>query len=163
MENRQLPRKESFAEFVLFGGPASFSKRLHIGCPNIGNRAKLLERFNAILDRRIFSNNGPFVQEFEPLVSMLLGVPHCIATSSGTAALEILTRAVALTGEVLVQSFTFIATAHALQGQGIIGVHLWGEPCDIDRLSELARRRGFALLFDASHAFMHVDARIKAE
>ncbi len=91
--------------------------------------------------------------------------------------------ALGLTGEVIIPSYTFIATAHALQWQqitpvfadiredthslnpdavermitprtsGIIGVHLWGQACDVDALTELARRRNLRLLFDAAHAF----------
>ncbi len=102
---------------------------------------------------------------------------------NGTIALEIATRALDLQGEVIVPSFTFVATAHALQWQGItpifcdinpetytadpasvekmitprttgvIGVHLWGRPCDIDALSEVANNHGLKVLFDAAHAF----------
>jgi dTDP-4-amino-4,6-dideoxygalactose transaminase len=98
-------------------------------------------------------------------------------------ALEIAIRAAGLKGEVIVPSFTFIATAHALQWQeitpvfcdieprtctidpdriealitprttGIIGVHLWGRPCAAGALTEIAQRRGLKLLFDAAHAF----------
>ena len=57
----------------------------------------------------------------------MLGVRHCIAMCNATVALEITIRALGLTGEVLVPSFTFIATAHALQWQQIIPVF-----CDVD-------------------------------
>ena len=129
------------------------------------------------------TNDGPFVREFERRVADLLDVKHCIATSNGTVALEIVARALGLTGEVIVPSLTFIATAHALQWQqitpvfcdvdpethtldparvetmitprttGIIGVHLWGRGCDIDGLQSVARRHNLKLLFDAAHAF----------
>ena len=102
---------------------------------------------------------------------------------NGTIALEIAIRALGLIGEVIVPSFTFVATAHALQWQeitpvfcdinpathhldpaqlekmitprttGIIGVHTWGRPCDIAALEDVARRRKLQLLFDAAHAF----------
>ena len=52
----------------------------------------------------------------------ILGVKHCVAMCNGTIALEIATRALELRGEVIVPSFTFIATAHALQWQGITPV-----------------------------------------
>ena len=159
------------------------NKKLFVGCPNIGNRDVLMQRFNDMLDRRWLSNNGSFVQEFESRVADYLKVKHCIAVCNGTIALELLVRALDLKGEVIVPSFTFIATAHALQWQeitpvfadidpqthtidpqhieklitprtsGIIGVHVWGQACDVQRLEKIAQQHSLKLLFDASHAF----------
>jgi dTDP-4-amino-4,6-dideoxygalactose transaminase len=136
-----------------------------------------------MLDLRWLTNDGPFVQDLESQIRGYLGVRHCITTCNGTVALEIAIRALGLTGEVIVPSFTFVATAHALQWQeitpvfcdidacshtldpqtvermitprttGILGVHIWGGPCDTAALSDIARRRNLELLFDASHAF----------
>lgn len=168
---------------AIFGGPPGFREKLHVGRPNIGNRERLLERINELLDRRWLSNNGPFVQEFEQKIAGLIGVKHCIAMCNATVALEIAIRAAELKGEVIVPSFTFIATAHALQWQeitpvfcdidprthnldprrveelitprttGIIGVHVWGRPCEVDALADIAQRHNLTLLFDAAHAF----------
>jgi len=110
-------------------------------------------------------------------------VKHCIAVCNATIGLEILTKAIALSGEVILPSFTFIATAHALQWLGItpvfcdidpvthnidplrvgeaiterttavIGVHVWGRPCNVDALVDLTHRHKLKLLFDAAHAF----------
>ena len=175
--------KLSLDDLAIFGGRPAFAEPLHVGRPNIGDRARLLERINDLLDRRWLTNEGPYVREFECRIASLAGVPHCIATCNGTMALEIGIRAAGLSQEVIVPSFTFVATAHALQWQGItpvfcdvdpdthtldpgrveelitprttgiIGVHLWGRPCSIDALGEIARHRGLKLLFDAAHAF----------
>ncbi len=175
--------KNAISELALFGGPKLFASPVHVGTPNAGDRAKLMERLNAMLDRRWFSNAGPLVGELEQRIAERLGVRHAIAICNGTVALEIAIRALDLSGEVLVPSFTFIATAHALEWQrirpvfcdidsrthrldpadvesritprttGIIGVHTWGEPCAITELTDIARRHGLRLLFDASHAF----------
>jgi len=174
--------KTSLKDFAILGGTPAFQELLHVGRPNIGNRERLMQRINDILDRRWFTNNGPVVQEFERHLVDLTGTKHCIAMCNATIALEITTRALGLKGEVIVPSFTFIATAHALQWQeitpvfcdidpkthtldpnriedmitprttGIIGVHVWGNPCDIEALSEIAERRGLRLIFDAAHA-----------
>jgi len=163
--------------------PPAFSEPLHVGRPNIGDRDSFLERVNDIFDSRWFSNNGPMVQQFEEEIAKHLGVKHCIAMCNGTIALEIAIRALGLTGEVIVPSYTFVATAHALQWQeitpvfadinpvthnldpeavrrmitprttGIVGVHLWGQPCDIDGLQTVADEYGLQLMFDAAHAF----------
>ena len=144
---------------------------------------RLLERFNQILDSRRLTNDGPFVKEFEQRIADLVEVKHCIAMCNGTMALEIAIRALEMKGEVIIPSFTFVATAHALHWQGItpvfcdidprthtldpgkveqtitpqttgiIGVHLWGHTCDIDTLAEIAARHNLKLLFDAAHAF----------
>jgi dTDP-4-amino-4,6-dideoxygalactose transaminase len=175
--------KNNWNELAIFGGEPAFENELHVGRPNIGDREKLLDRINDLLSRRWLTNNGPYVEEFEQRLVNLLGVKHCIPICNGTVALEIATRALELSGEVIIPSFTFIATAHALQWQeiapvfcdidphthtidprqverlitphtsGIIGVHLWGRPCNVEAMSEIAHRHKVKLLFDAAHAF----------
>lgn len=171
------------SRLAICGGIPAFSEPLHVGRPNIGDRNHLLERINDALDRRWLTNNGPLVQELEQKIAAFLGVRHCIAMCNATVALEILIRAVGMKGEVIVPAFTFVATAHALQWQevtpvfcdidpkthnidpdrvelmitprttGIIGVHVWGRPCNIEALSQISRRNNLHLIFDAAHAF----------
>lgn len=175
--------KECSRDLAVFGASPAFEEKLHVGRPNIGDRKRLLERFNEVLDRQWLTNEGPLAQEFEQRLADFLGVKHCIAICNGTVALEIAIRAMELRGEVVIPSFTFVATAHALQWQeitpvfcdidpkthnldpysvekmitprttGIIGVHVWGRPCDVEALQEIAQRRKLKLLFDAAHAF----------
>jgi len=175
--------KKSIEDLAIFGGNPSFSHSLHVGRPNIGNREKLMERINHILDSRWLTNDGVLVQEFEKKIAEIVGVKHCIAMCNATIALEIAIRALELKGEVIVPSMTFVATAHALQWQeitpvfcdidpvtcnidprkieqmitprttGIIGVHLWSRPCDIEEMEEIARRNNLKLVYDAAHAF----------
>jgi dTDP-4-amino-4,6-dideoxygalactose transaminase len=188
MDRRQyfvitMPTKSTIEDLALFGGPPALTEKLHVGRPNVGDRARLLERVNDILDRRWFTNAGPYVAEFESRVARLVGVKHCIACCNATIALELVIRALGLKGEVIVPSFTFVATAHALQWQeitpvfadidpqthlidpasvlrlitprtsGIIGVHTWGQCCDVDRLQAIADEHELELLFDAASAF----------
>jgi dTDP-4-amino-4,6-dideoxygalactose transaminase len=175
--------KHQLNDLAFFGGKPAFEEPLHVGRPNIGNRDAFMKRVGDILDRRWLTNYGPVLQEFERQIASFVGVKHCVATCNATVALEIAIRALDMKGEVIVPSFTFIATAHSLQWQqitpvfcdiephtccidpskveslitprttGIIGVHLWGRPCDVDALTEIAQRRGLKLLFDAAHAF----------
>jgi dTDP-4-amino-4,6-dideoxygalactose transaminase len=123
-------KKRTFKDLAYFSGIPLFPEPLHVGRPNIGNRERLLERFNDLLDRRWLTNGGPYVQEFERKIELLLGVKHCIAMCNATVALEITSRALGLEGEVIIPSFTFVATAHALQWQQITPVF-----CDIDPLT----------------------------
>lgn len=175
--------KQRLADLAIFGGTPEFGEVLHVGCPNIGDRQRLRDRINDMLDRRWLTNQGPHVKEFEGRLAEMLGVKHCIAMCNGTVALEITARALNLNGEVIVPAFTFIATAHALQWQemkpvfcdvdpqthnidprqversiahrttGIVGVHLWGQPCDVESLAEIAARHNLKLMYDAAHAF----------
>lgn len=170
-------------DFAVFGGTPSFEEKLHVGRPNIGDRQVLMERIEDVLDSRWLTNNGRYVQEFERELSELLGVKHCIAVCNATVGLEIAIEAAGLGGEVIIPSLTFIATAHALQWQGmepvfcdvdpethnldparveeaitprttgILGVHLWGRGCDVQALTDIARRHDLKLIFDAAHAF----------
>src|SRR5258708_2502009 len=111
--------KNDKKNLAVLGGPRSFAEPLHVGRPNVGDRARLLERIGGILDRRWLSNQGPVVSEFEERLADYVGVKHCIAMCNATVALEIAIRALELRGEVIVPAFTFIATAHALQWQRI--------------------------------------------
>jgi dTDP-4-amino-4,6-dideoxygalactose transaminase len=85
--------KSSVDQLAVFGGSPAFEEKLHVGRPNIGDRGRLLERINDILDRRWLTNNGPYVQEFEQKIADLVGVKHCIAVCSATVGLEIAIRA----------------------------------------------------------------------
>lgn len=174
--------KRNISQLAIFGGEKEFDEPLFVGRPNIGDREKFLNRVNSILDNRWFTNYGPFVRQFEEELAKEADVKHAIAMSNGTVALEIAIRALGMTDEVIVPSMTFIATAHALQWQritpvfadvdpvsltldpemvekmitprttGIIGVHLWSRPCDIEALQNIADRYNLKLLFDAAHA-----------
>lgn len=175
--------KDDVSGLAISGGTPAFDRQLHVGRPNVGNREKLLERINDLLDRRWLTNGGTYVKELEERIASIVGVKHCVAMCNATIGLEIAIKAVGMKGEVIVPSFTFIATAHALQWlgitpvfcdvdprthnldpsrveqlitprtTGIIGVHLWGRGCDVEALTELAERHRLRLLFDAAHAF----------
>lgn len=166
----------------MLGAAPRFESVLHVGRPNVGSRERLLERLNDMLDRRWFSNDGPFVQEFEAKVASIAQTRHCVAMCNATVALEIAIRALEMTGEVIVPSYTFVATAHALQWQeitpvfadidpatctvdprsiervisaktsAILGVHLWGHACDTDGIEAIGRQYGLRVMYDAAHA-----------
>lgn len=184
-----MPRPEQFkcihraADLAINGAPPAFSTPLHVGRPNIGDQKRYAEVMAEMFGRRWLSNDGPLVQELERRIEAYLGVKHCIAMCNGTIALEIAIRALGLSGEVIVPSWTFVATAHALHWQGItpvfadidsqthnldpesvrrvltprttgiIGVHLWGRAAPTEALQEVADEHGLQLMFDAAHAF----------
>src|SRR3954466_4123166 len=85
----------------------AFAEPRHVGYPNVGDRQVLMRRIEGILDRNWLTNNGPLVNEFEDSVAEITGVRHCVATCSGTIALQIAVLAAGLQGEVITTPFTF--------------------------------------------------------
>lgn len=171
------------ADLAVCGAPPAFSEPVHVGRPNVGSKREFLARIGEMLDRNWLTNNGPLVQELETRIADYLGVRNCVAMCNGTVALEIAIRALGLSGEVIIPSYTFVATAHALHWQeitpvfadidprthtldpaavrkmitprttGIIGVHLWGRAAPHRELQEIADEHGLTLMYDAAHAF----------
>lgn len=177
-----MSQKLTAADLAVLGGRPAFDATVHVGAPNIGDRQRLHDLIDDALDRRWLSNDGPYVQAFERRLTDLLAVRHCVATCNATTGMMLLVQALGLQEEVILPSLTFVASAHALTWQGItpvfcdvdpvtwtldpsrveelitprttaiVGVHLWGTPCDVDGLQELATRYGLKLVFDAAHA-----------
>ena len=170
-------------DLAIFGSKPLFAEQLCVNRPNVGNRNKFLDRVNEMFDCQIFTNGGSMVSQLEHEISDFLNVKHCVLTCNGTMALQLISQSLGLQGEVIVPSFTFIATAHAMLWQGltpvfcdvdihtnnidplaceklitektsaILAVHLWGRPCDTEKLEELAAKYNLKLFFDSAHAF----------
>lgn len=168
---------------AVLGASPRFAAPRHVGTPNVPDPSALTARLEGALGRRYLTNGGPLVEEFEARVADRLGVRHCISTVNATLGLMLVARALGLSGEVAMPSFTFVATAHAMRWLGlrprfcdidpathtldarqleatltaetsaILGVHVWGRACDVDALDAVARERGIPLFFDAAPAF----------
>ncbi|MEY2431397.1 MAG: hypothetical protein QOC92_1122 [Acidimicrobiaceae bacterium] len=176
------PPREGLDDLAIFGGAPAFAEPRHVGRPNLGDPRRMVEHIEEIFDRGWLTNDGPLVKEFERRVADLAGVEHCVAVSSATVGLQLVARALGFSGEVIVPSFTFIATVHALtwlgfepvfcdidrqthtidpaalsrvvtrRTSGIVAVHLWGQPCDVARITKVAVDHDLPLVFDAAHA-----------
>ena len=174
--------KQSVAELAVMGGKPAFAQPLHVGRPNIPDKQAVLRRIGEALDRGWLTNDGPLVRELEQQLAAYMGVPHCVVMANGTVALEVLARALGLSGEVIVPGYTFIATAHAFswmdiepvfcdvdprthtidvaaaeklissRTSAIVGVHLWGSACDVAALEAMAARKNLPVIYDAAHA-----------
>lgn len=168
---------------AIFGAVPRFSRELHVGAPNVVDRDAFLQRLQRIFDRNRLTNSGPEERELEETIARRAGVRHSVAVVNATSALQILCRALDWHGEVIVPSFTFVATAHAFawlgvkpvfcdvhpethnidprcvddlitdRTAGILGVHLWGRPCDVQALQQIADRHHVDLVFDAAQAW----------
>lgn len=129
------------------------------------------------------TNNGELVQELEWRLANHLRVKNLGVVANGTLALQLAFKALKLTGEVVTTPFTFAATTNALLWEGlqpvfadvdpetyniaassveeritqrtsaILAVHVYGNPCDVEALQDVAARHGLPLIYDAAHAF----------
>lgn len=167
---------------AIHGGRRLFAERFRF-CrpllPSIGNALKYYQA--AHMNGTI--TNASLVEHLEAEVAERLQVKHCVAVSSCTSGLMMVLRALGLSGEVIVPSFTFFATGHALLWNGlrpvfadcdeetwnvdpidverkitkctsaILVVHLYGNPCEVETLEQLASRHHLKLIFDAAHGF----------
>jgi dTDP-4-amino-4,6-dideoxygalactose transaminase len=139
-------------------------------------------RYETVLKSGMITNSS-FVKEFEEKVAKYLSVKHAIAVSSCTSGLMLIMKVLGLTGEAILPSFTFHATAHAVVWNGlkpvfvdceantynidpaevekaitpftsaIIAVHIFGNPPDIEALEKIAKKHKLRLIFDAAHGF----------
>ncbi|MFF5775285.1 aminotransferase class I/II-fold pyridoxal phosphate-dependent enzyme [Streptomyces californicus] len=171
-----------YRELAILGGVPEFAEPLHVGRPNVPDQESALRRIKEAIDRRWLTHFGPLVQQFERDLARTAGVKHAIAMCNASIALQMLIRASGLKGEVILPSFTFVATAHTLQWEGvtpvfceidektgnidpaharqliterttgIMGVHLWGHPAPTDELQALADEHGLRLFYDSAHA-----------
>lgn len=174
--------KNRIEQLAIFGGEPLFPDSLHVGRPNIMNREAVITLINQAMDRHWLSNDGPLVAEMENRFADFLQIKHCIAVANATLGLQLAAKALDVKGEVIIPSFTFIGTAHALAWIGlkvvfcdvlpenhtidpkdveakisentgaIVGVHLWGNASEIDALQKIADRFDVPLIFDAAHA-----------
>ena len=159
-----------------------FDDKIPIAKPHLAVPAELSAEITRVLVSGVLTN-GPHTAALEANVAKHLGAKHAIAVSSATAGLMLTFRALELSGDVVVPSFTFMATAGALVWCGlrpvfadidlhtanldpavaeatitknttaIVAVHNSGNPADIEQLVSLAKRYHLRIVFDAAHAF----------
>jgi len=148
--------------------------------PPLEEYTRLLEEIWA---SRWLTNQGQFHQRLETALAEYLGVPYVSLCCNGTVALILALRALNITGEVITTPFSFVATAHALAWNGIepvfcdiepetmtldpakakalitprtsaiMPVHVYGYPCRVEAIGELADLHGLKVIYDAAHAF----------
>lgn len=133
--------------------------------------------------RHRLTNSGPLHNELEEKLAHRLGTDNLVLVANGTLALQLAFKALGLKGEVVTTPFTFAASANALVWEGltpifadidpntlnvdpasvekritkqtsaILAVHVFGNPCDVEALGHIAKKKGIRLIFDAAHAF----------
>lgn len=144
---------------------------------------EFMEYLEKIWDSKFLTNNGPFHQQFEKKLAEYLGVKYISLFANGTLALMTALQTLRITGEVITTPFSFVATTHALwwnnikpvfadiepdcfgldpekvkaaitpKTTAVLPVHIYGNPCDTERLQEIATSHNLKLIYDAAHAF----------
>ena len=129
------------------------------------------------------TNNGKYHQEFEKQLAEFLGVKYISLFANGTLALMIALQELKITGEVITTPYSFVATTHALWWNGIkpvfvdiepehgnidpekiesaitnkttaiLPVHVYGNPCNNEKIQKIADTYGLKVIYDAAHAF----------
>lgn len=166
---------------AVLGGAPAFPDGVPFVRPATPPLERVVSRLNASWDRGILTN-GPLVRELEDTVAARLGVSHVVAVASCTSGLMLAVRAIAPSGPVVMPSFTFSASAHAvawcgvaprfaecdsrtfqldlddaaarLDGAGaVLATHVFGAPCRPEQVEQLAAAASLPLVFDAAHGF----------
>jgi dTDP-4-amino-4,6-dideoxygalactose transaminase len=136
-----------------------------------------------IWENRWLTNDGPIVRRFLRQLSHCLETENLCLFNNGTLALQIALQGMGISGEVVTTPFTFVATTHALFWNkirpvfvdiepdyytldpaqveaaitpwttAILAVHVYGHPCRVHALADIARRHHLRLIYDAAHAF----------
>ncbi len=161
----------------------SFEKPLFITQPLLPDIDKLSEMIKVIWESKQLSNNGNMVKQLEKNLSAYLNSNYLSVFSNGTVALQLACKVLRLSGEVITTPFTFAATTNSLvwnnikpvfcdieedtfnmnpdliesliteQTTAILPVHVFGYPCNVDKIQKIADKYGLKVLYDAAHAF----------
>lgn len=148
--------------------------------PPIGEYETLLK---GVWARNWFTNNGPLVNELELSLKQYLGLDHLLYTTNGTTALQMAIKVLRLRGEVITTPFSYVATTASIAWEGctpvfadihpraltidpasiealitdqtsaIIATHVYGNPCPVDAIQEIAQKHGLRVIYDAAHCF----------
>ncbi len=160
-----------------------FDSPIYVTRPLLPDLEKVNDKLQEIWACAWLTNNGPQQAALEKALLQELKVPYLSLFNNGTTALLVACQALGLSGEVLTTPFTFCATAHVLawshiqpifcdiepgtlnldanqieplltpQTTAILGVHVFGTPCDVGKIREVANRHGLKVVYDAAHAF----------
>ena len=160
-----------------------FDEPIYVTRPLLPDLREVYHELEKIWASKWLTNNGPEHQMFEGELRRWLKVPNVSLFNNGTIALLVAINSLRLEGEVITTPFTFPATPHSLFWNGItpvfcdideksmtinpdkieqmvttrttaiLGVHIFGTPCHIEKIQEIANRHGLKVIYDAAHAF----------
>lgn len=158
-------------------------KPVYVTQPSLPPLDEFIGSLKQMWDNKILTNNGPFHQQFEQALAEYLGVKYISLFANGTLALMTALQVLRITGEVITTPFSFVASTHSLwwnnikpvfadietdhlnldpdrleaaitsKTTAIMPVHVYGNPCNVERFQQIADTYGLKLIYDAAHAF----------
>ena len=158
-------------------------KVITVTSPLLPSLEEFMPYLQDIWERKWLTNNGHYHQELEKALCEYLKVPYISLFTNGTLPLMCALQALRITGEVITTPYSFVATTHSLWWNGvkpvfvdidpetcnldpdkieaaitpkttaIMPVHVYGKPCDTERIQEIADKYGLKVIYDAAHAF----------
>lgn len=161
----------------------STSKPIYVTQPFLPPLEEFTPYLEQIWENKVLTNGGPFHQQLEKELCDYLGVKHISLFTNGTIALVTALQALRITGEVITTPYSFAATAHSLlwnnltpvfvdidpatcnldpgkiedaispHTTAILPVHCYGNPCDVERIQQIADTYGLKVIYDAAHTF----------
>ena len=156
---------------------------IYVTSPSLPPLEDFIKYLEEIWESKWLTNDGSFHREFESKLAEFLGVKYLSLMSNGTLALIIALQELKITGEVITTPYSFVATTHALWWNGIkpvfadiipgqcnidpdkieaaitakttaiVPVHVYGHPCNVEKIQEIADTYGLKIIYDAAPAF----------
>lgn len=158
-------------------------KAIYVTQPALPDLQEFLPYLQQIWENKTLTNNGPFHQQLEKELSEFLGVPYISLFANGTLALVTALQVLRISGEVITTPYSFVATTHSLwwnnikpvfvdietdfcnldpekieaaitpKTTAILPVHVYGNPCKVYQIQEIADVYGLKVIYDAAHCF----------
>jgi dTDP-4-amino-4,6-dideoxygalactose transaminase len=156
---------------------------INVTKPFLPPQEEYIDFLDGIWSRNWLTNNGPLVRELELKLKEYLGVPEMLYLNNGTIAIQIAIKALSLKGEIITTPFSYVATTSSIvwegcrpvfvdidantfnidpakieaaitpETTGILATHVFGNPCDIDAIQEIAIKHNLKVIYDAAHCF----------
>ncbi len=158
-------------------------KSIYVSKPKIANKDKLLKDLRDIINSSIYTNDGPYLKKLEGKIKKKLGLKHVVCLANGTLGLNLALKALEVTGEVVTTPFTFVASSSAIfwnsckpvfcdvskdtfnidenkieslitkETTAILATHVFGNPCNIEKIGRIAKKFKLKVIYDASHCW----------
>lgn len=160
-----------------------FNQPIFVTKPFLPPFEEFCQGLREIWEKQWLTNNGPVLKKYQKELKRYFVTDNICLFTNGTLALQIALQGMGISGEVITTPFTFVATTHALYWNkirpvfcdiesdtftidpdkvealitpwttAILAVHVFGRPCKIDALADIAHRHKLTLIYDAAHAF----------
>ena len=151
--------------------------------PFLPPKEEYLKYIDGIWNRQWLTNMGPLASQLEMDLKEFLDVQHLLFVTNGTVAIQMAIKALDITGEIITTPFSFVATTSSIVWEGctpvfvdicpdslcidadkiedaitektqaILATHVYGNPCDVVKIEQIAKKHNLKVIYDAAHAF----------